>query len=787
MGKIFFSYSWAQEELVTSVANSLGRDFITQDKFNFEAGNRLDDEMKSKIKASDMFVFFLSRNSLESANVQLELDYVLPLVASHKIIFCPIYIDDELEIGVDWDRYDWIKEYLLTFTTNAPRIERILRQKIRTEWCKKFGEQPRVFYGRGKEIAEITHDFFYSVNSQRRAVIVSGIPNIGRKSLLLETLLKNIEPTLGLSYEPITVSLDENDSIDSMIEQLSEYVDIKDIDDRLAKGDYLNLLVEMLNMLQSENQKIIVDDKKSIILTNGRLVDWFLELIKHPDLASYTHFFIASVTTISPEITRKYPQVQSHVISPLNKDDMRTIFTAYARLRKVASDTTDTEYYISKFNGYPKLITNVVDDIAKSGHECAKKWLENNLKLYDTTNRELLDMIKKDDNLYQVVVVLSCFEFLSYDILCEILPEVNVLDELEKLYCWTLYDFFGGHYYRLNRSLSDYMNRNRIEIEPHIEGRIRAIGTRSVVELDDNYLDLSEKLFCLKENIRNNPKGVPTENLLPSFSLKVIIELYQKHDYENVVILAMRLMEDSHKNIYDSVKRSVIYWLCLAAARIGGDYKETFDKYVEYFFSPGGYNATHYFLKGFYARCRSDYKNAQRWYEKSLGCSKDNELKNYFAKVHHELALVYMKQDDPRALEFAKGNFEHATDNTYHIETYFRCLVRSDGADKDVLDDLLERMEHSHDICKDVIVDTFNAEYDYYIRGNHSDAIAELKDIIKRYPHTIHYPTDALRYILRIEKQKGRKITDVEAIVKQNEGVLNAVYRFDENDYSKPW
>ena len=781
MGKIFFSYSWAQETLVTEVANSLGRDFVIQDKYNFEEGNKLDDEMKNKIKSADMFVLFLSKDSIMSRNVQLELDYVLRLVASKSIIFCPILIDDTFDISSDLKDYEWIKEYLLTFTTNVPRIKRVIKHKIRSLWCEKLGSKARFFKGRLLEKNEITRDYYYSVDGTRRAVIVSGIPNIGRKSLLLDTLL-TIDRSLDSFYEPISISLNDTDSIDIVIEQLGEYSSLDNINSRLSQGDYIKLLVDILNSMQQENQKIIVDDKKCIVQSNGRLVDWFVDVIKHPDLVSYTYFFIASEISIAPDVIRNYMQIQTYRLNPLTKEDMHTIFTSYAKERKVSCTAEESKAFVESFNGYPKLILNVVDDIAKSGLELAKLWLKNNLKLYDSTNRELLDTLKKDSGLYNLVLTLSRFEYLSYDVMCELLPDIDITEKLEKLYYWSLSEHFGGQYYRLNKSLTDYINRNQIPLDSSIEKRIVNLGEESLKNLDTNYLDLSEKLFLIKEKIRNNPGKVPLNLLLPSFALKVIIELYQKKDYPNVLILALRLLNDPNNAVYDSVKRTVHYWLCLAAARDAKscfDSKDVFDNYVEYFHNANGNNATYFFLMGFFARCNGNYVAAKKWYEKSLNCHKDSELKRYQAKVHHELALVYMKLDNPKALEFARDNFESAKDNAYHIETYFRCLVRSKQPDVQILDDLLQRMRNSHDVLKEVILETFEAEYDYYINHDYQKAVSSLKQTISNYPRTIQYPIDALKYINKNEISKGTKQIELDSILKNNKGVTD-IYRFDE-------
>lgn len=777
MLRMFFSYSWAQEDIVTNVANSIGRDFVIQDKCCFEDGRALDDEMKRKIDCADMFVIFLSKESIKSPNVLLELDYVSALVYSKKILFCPILIDEDVVIGEDWGRYDWIKDYLLTFTKCEKRIERLVLQKIRQLAGKKIGGLPtRFFKGRELDKAAITKDFFYSVNNTRRVLIVSGVPRIGRKSLIVETLLTSLDQTLPECYEPISVSLDENDSLDSLTVQLAEYVD-----ESIYCGEtfgHIDTLIKILSELQKNNQKILIDDSKCIVQRDGGIVDWFQDILLCKDLVPYTYFFIASEHSVATFFLHKYSQLQTYNLHSLTRDDMRLIFTTYCKLRGITCSEDNTRQFIDSFTGYPQLILNVVDDIAKSGVELAKRYMNNNIKYFAKENIRVLDELKADEQLYQLTILLSRFEFISYDILCDLMPDVEVASKLESLYCYSLIEQFGSErqYYRLNHGLSDHIARNQIPLCPEYEKNFKDLGSRSLAAIEDEYLDLSDKLFSIKEKIKSDPQGIDSSMLLPSYTLKVIIELYHKKDYPNIILLAERILNDAHHNVYESVIRSIKYWLCLACARINN--KTVFENHIDYFYSEKGYNATFYFLKGFYERCQFHYSNARRWYEKSLACTKDRETSRYLAKVHHELVLVYIKLDEPEALDLARRNYEIDNSNAYHIESYYRCLVRSDNPSLDMLAELIESMRASHDIYKDVIVDTFEAEYKYYIEGRKLEAINVLKQIISDYPKTIQYPIDALKHIMKRERTKGKACDDIQAIIKKN-GDCDDIYRFD--------
>ena len=73
--------------------------------------------------------------------------------------------------------------------------------------------------------------------------------------------------------------------------------------------------------------------------------------------------------------------------------------------------------------------------------------------------------------------------------------------------------------------------------------------------------------------------------------------------------------------------------------------------------------------------------------------------------------------------------------NTYQIEAYFRCLVKSPHPDKDMLNTLIASMEKSYAKDKEVLLTSMNAEYEYYIRYDFSKAVKILNISLKESMH----------------------------------------------------
>ena len=73
MGKAFLSHSSRDKILVEAVARKLGEKYCICDTFSFECGQKTFDEIIKGLDDTDLFVLFLSDNSLNSEWVKKEL------------------------------------------------------------------------------------------------------------------------------------------------------------------------------------------------------------------------------------------------------------------------------------------------------------------------------------------------------------------------------------------------------------------------------------------------------------------------------------------------------------------------------------------------------------------------------------------------------------------------------------------------------------------------------------------------------------------------------------------
>lgn len=747
--KLFISHSSTQKPFVEELIDYIGHDYAVVDKYTFESGEDLWEEIQKAIDECDFFVYLISKEALDSAWVNREIGYVRDKIDEDSIIFCPVIIDDTVNINHSGIK-SWIKKSFLVDSIVHPHtLARLLKKEIRRSVWEKFPDlkaQSHLFLGREEEMHALTENFFSNYGVSKLALIVSGLPHIGRKRLLREFIASKIIIG-GDASDFIDVRMTDKDSIQEFAIQLNDIVEeysYNELLDRMVEKDgALSTTVHLLNRLHEIKEFVIINDDKCIVRGDGILTDWFVDIINHRSLKTHLHLNVASRFTPRPNLCDVFPSVFTFQLHPLKPNDMRTLFNVYAAKKGIEVSSRDIDYFIERFAGYPEQVMFTVDTLNRSNMALAKKAAQNIVSKFDNNYHSIIVELKTNERDFQVLVLLSYFEFISYDYLCYICGE-DITDVLERFHYYSLTESFGigKQYICLNSAVVDYIKRTKFQLSPKFKKKLREMTSEALANMDDNISDISYRLYAVKELLREGTK-VDERYLIPSFVLKVITEeYYNKHD-DTVISLADRILKGYHTKAYEDVVRSITYWLCCALCR---QKNKRFFEEVRYFEnSPYSY----YFLNGFYYRHIGDYQKAKLNYQEALTHTREYDEDSYASKAEHEMVIVCMRLGDySEALSLAKHSYEKNPSNSYHIEAYFRCFVRSAHPDAETIKTLMSQMNKSFDSNRAIIYETMLAEYNYYIRNDYTGAIESLCDIIKNNldMHTI-YPLQALRDI----------------------------------------
>ncbi len=752
MVKVFISHSSAQKPFVEKVAEYIGLDYVHLDKFDFEAGRKILEEIDKSIACSNLFVLLISEEGLESNWIKHEIAEVRDYIDDGKVFFMPFIIDETTQFD-DTRIKTWIKKSITERYLNPLMLSRVIRRKLREivwEQEPTAEMKRRIFVGRDKEISDMYRKLFENTEQLRRAIIVTGLPHIGRKRLLSEFLVTKLQNSLHVSYSPLEVQLTDTDSIEEFIKQLNDYSHLYDLPQLYeimsdGRDKCVDLAVRLLNSISGYRETVIVNDMGSVVLTNGSLSDWFKAVITNGDLVKRVSLLVASRYSLSPMAIKSIPQVQASSIHSLSRQDMIALFNAYATILDIKCSKESVEAFIDKISGYPEQAFALVDTIKEFGEVAVDEELPKIQKMFDSDHRSIVKLIEVESNVLQTLILMSRFEFVTVDILSEIL-DFDVLVALAELRRYGLLDTFGtsGQYLRIDQSLADYVQRIKLPLNKKYEDRLNAFSRRLIKETDINSLDLATDLFRLKKMISDKRFSIDPQFLLPSVALKVIIDEYRKRVYDNVIYIADKILKDYKRNSFESVLYSIHYWLCLSLCKKKDP--RLMDE-VAYF---NNNRYSYWFLKGFYYRNKFLYDEALKCYNKALSYS-SNKRARYLSKSEHEITVVKMKMGDfAGALDIAERSYKTFKWNSFHIAAYFRCYVRTKDCDIDKLNELLDEMEKSYDPHKEIVLSSMRAEMAFYYEHDFPKSVEMFKALFASSSDPfMNYAIDSFRDVCR--------------------------------------
>jgi len=751
--KVFISHSSMDKSYAEGLIEDIGRDQVTFDKYSFEAGERLTDSIRRGIEGSDIFVLLISESSIGSPWVQEEVDMVAPLMVTKGIVFAPYCIDQKVKMK-DESLPAWVWERLVTFFPHHKVLARRIQRLIREQLWKKYPEKKQldnIFVGRGEDMSRLERTFYREDLQQLRVLFVSGFPFVGRKTLLTHFIQNNIKSTND-NYSPIVIRLEKNDSIEQLALMLNEHLGLMGNDKMLlevCKGSKVakNWCVTVLSKLMDYGEKVIVEDDACIVRPGGVVEKWFMELVETKTFPNMTIFFVASRYRPSPTFVENCPSLTAVSLSTLHREDMYSLFKHCLAIEKKKLDNEDMDYFVNSFTGYPRQAIDVAKHFFSHNIVSTKKYAAAHRERFDGNYSAVLDELSDDAR--DMLVLLSRFDFISCDLLQMIYGDTDISNWLEELEQFSLFETFGqsNQYISLGTAVADYLLRTRRKLSPELKSRLNEATKRVLAETQEGLTDLSASLFNIKENIRNNLKGMDERYLIPSFALKVILEEYHaKHD-EEVVAIAEKLINDYHRVKYESCWDAIHYWLCSSLCRL--QRRDLFCKYLEHFAEKSfDYN----YLQGFYCRHNGKTDQLRKAYFHYNTAREQRESSRFsvasIAKVEHEMVIVLMKLKNYKdALVFAKHNYENNQHNSYHIRAYFNCLIHTQSSDWETMLTLISAMKTAKERGSDSYGEAMEAQYDYQRSGDFLKAVKQFTPLVQGNGEVTQYALDAFREI----------------------------------------
>ena len=687
MGKVFLSHSSKDKAFVRKVAEIIGLNFCIIDECEFEIGMKNIDEIFKGISRSDIFVYFISNNSLESVWVKRELNIAaekLNNFSERKIQIYPIIIDKDVKYSDDRIA-DYLRTGECSYNIRHVLKPEIAARKIRTQLVKlemaqdrRYEEQKNYFYGRDEEKVKLKNKVDDVMNEKGvRCIIVSGVPGIGRKSFITAAL-KDIG-IMEKYYFPITISMGRDDSIDNLLRSLNnvgigEYsLDL--LSQLNSMEDKIDVLVEMLIEIQNYQEFLVIDDNACIVRMNGGMVYWFEKAIAK--IKSKLSVAVVSEIQLDEFKYRRSSEFAYISLKELSKSDTLGMLRTYSKLENIPFEKEDRDFVSDCLSGYPPQIQYCVLLAQKEGIDYVKNHTYEVKNMPAQVSSKLIDMaydnFQEKDTINCLLALISQFGTIPVTLINKILNlDEKYKDAFYRLRALSICYYVGNEkeYIKLNSFLQSFVERNKFEVLSEVQALIKnnVIAFESKIE-DEQYtdeLDYLEVNYYVKELLKNEKK-VPDRFLYGTVFLQSLISLYNERQYNKVIKIVEGLLQENQMISYEKeIEGRIMYYYCLALAR---KKSPEFESKVQYFQDEDTY-ITYNFLKGFHYRILGNFTKAENSYQNVLKKSPQD------MKTRRELVFIYVSnQQYELALDLARINYKQNKNNIHSMQAYFDCLI----------------------------------------------------------------------------------------------------------------
>lgn len=737
MIKCFLSHSSSDKDAyVRLVADRLRKEVTVFDENTFEAGMSAVEEISRSLDETTLFVIFFSDASLNSKWVKDELAYAkVRLDAAQIQRIYPIIIEPGIRHD-DMRIPSWMRDSLNIQPILKPTIaaRKINARLLELSWKShpRLRERKEIFVGRNdlvKQIEERLDDFS---TQPPIALIASGLPAIGRKSLLQYALRKS--NVIRESYEFPSISLSAFEGIEDFILKILDFgivvADARD-QNKLTMTQKIELAKRILSQFAVEGERILIEDHGVLVQGNGDLVDWFSEILVHLAPRSHLTFCIASQFRPKPSINRSNPLVYSLAVKEMDSIERNGLLARYARFHSLTLARNELAFLADLLTGYPEQVLFAVDLVREEGIFEAKRQ-SHAIQQYGSEKAQVvLDRFKGLDTTLNFIYFLCRFEFLSYEVLFDIVDEPTYAPILNSLLATSVCERMGlaSDYIRVNEVIRDFVSRNRFGLPLEFATAVRDHVKSFIERYDDDSRDISDYLFSAQEALRTG-KILSDDLLIPSVFVKTIKRIYdEERNYGDAIILADKVLS-RERFLHGSTVNHIRYILCQSLARLRDG---RFFNEVKHLPEPDKS-----FLHGFYYRLSGDYVKA----EESLMRVLTRDKKRRDPRAIGELVLVYMQSDEyDKAFNLAKENYRNRSSNHINANNYFACLIMKPRTSetKTDLEKIINRLAFDSSDRAQEMAESMRARMVAYFDDDETKSFQLIEQAIRKHPN-INYP-----------------------------------------------
>ncbi len=676
--KAFLSHSSRDKEIVRAVAKELGRQFCVLDEQSFETGEDFKASIERAFDESSIFVLFASQNSLDSLWVKFETEEAwyrkLRNVLTKSIVYL---IDSAVEPRM---LPEWLQRALFRRQIVAKAIARDIRHHL----DELLRERQHVhFIGRSHKVEELEQSLTPIDGSEPpHAVFISGLPGIGRRSLIRRTspsilnLRKFIEIRVGESdsINDICISVADRAEPYSTISGLKRMVqNIK----KLSDAESLNRTLDNLRSLVEAGELPIFLDEGGLLDSDGYVREPINGILKEITPNDDAYVFFVSDRRPSNSIAVSIPVVQ---LSPLQTNETKRLISLLAQEAGLIMSPEQVGELTEYIAGYPPSAYFAIQQAKDYGVDLLIQDKTRLVEFQASVFLKHLSTLTLDSDQKDILCLLASYSPLPLQVIAKLFPiELEKLtDVIMRLIDLALVITTDQGYYRIADPIAHAAARAfGFPTEDQYKNLAKLLyDYLEKSETDAPLLDLSRVLFraaLWAKDMVTAGKAIHLSNDL----IRITETHYHARKYRDAIAFGYAAIKERP----ESITPRMYLIRALIQEEKYPEAETQIDKLKKY--AP---LREVYFLKGFLERRRNRFSSAIASYKES------ERLGRKGVALSRELAFCYyIVGEQEEAIKYIEEALKRHGDNPYIVDLWAQ--IATQRKDENTARKALDRLE----------------------------------------------------------------------------------------------
>ena len=675
--KAFLSHSSIDKEIVREVANQLGRLSCIFDERSFDSGEVFQKSIEEKLKLSTIFVFFATRNSLDSHWCNFELDQAfyskLKGALKRSIVFV---LNDEVEIR---DLPNWLTSALVKKVKSPSAIARDIKHRLE-EAAEEF--QRPVFLGRNRE-RDLLEEVLNPIDGSNppKTIAVFGLPGIGRRSLV-----KKVTKDLFSLHKCVEIEVEDGETLNSLCAKLADIIEpyscqeelrdiVKEINE-LSEKDALLRMVNNIKLIMIANELPIFVDSGGLTKENGCLSVFMNTVIESVEQLQDAYICLVINRRISRDNDIRIESVPVEQLNIKASSQLLSKLSLRSSIKISPENIRDLTGYI---NGYPPAAYFAVKQASLYSVDAL---INDKRKLTQFSQKRFITHVQ-DQNLttedIKVLQILSNYSPLPLSCILSFYKcsKFEAHDRIYELIDCSLVRVQDGQLYRIADPIKGAVNEVFGYPAKEDLKEVKTILNKYIKSTQEEHkLDISRVLFRLGFTLGDD---IATNNgiKLNSDYIKLLESAYHQRKYKEAIDIGMEAISYNP----DNAKAKTF----LIKALIQEEKWGPAQKYLDGLYPLDEYRNI-YYLQGFLERKKGDltkaieaYTNAQKHGRKGFA-------------LYREFSHCYLMNGD---LDSAQKNINEALrlqpNNNQVIDMAVRIAIKR--GDKETAQKYIDQLE----------------------------------------------------------------------------------------------